>query len=86
MAIGRAAPGTPSADKAVAALAAALDSSWMYTRAEAASALARFGHQARRALPRLRALAKTDPDSSVRNAASSAALRIEEAAEKGTPE
>jgi hypothetical protein len=86
LAIGRAAPATPRADEAVEALSAALDSSWEYTRAEAAAALVRFGPRARRALPRLRALEKTDRTPSVRNAASSAARRIEGASDKGTPE
>ena len=77
--IGQAAPGTPWADKAVEALSAALDSGWEFTRSEAVTALARFGPRARSALPRLRALAKVDREPSVRRAASSAALRVEEA-------
>jgi HEAT repeat protein len=85
-AIGQAAPGTPRADEAIEALSAALDSTWEYTRAEAAAALAKFGPRARSALPRLRALEKTDPKPSVRNTASSAALRIEGASSNGTPE
>lgn len=85
-AIGGAAPGAPSADKAVEALSAALDSRWVFTRSEAATALARFGPQARSALPRLRALEKTDREPAVRNAASSALSRIERASDQRTPE
>jgi HEAT repeat protein len=85
-AIGRAAPGTPWADKAVEALSAALDSRWGFTRSEAASALARIGPRARSALPRLSALEKNDPEPAVRSAASSAASRIGGASDQGTPE
>jgi HEAT repeat protein len=84
-AIGQAAPGTPLADRAVEALSAALDSSWEYTRAEAASALAKFGPRASRALPRLLALEKADRTGSVRKAAASAARRIEGTSDTGAP-
>ncbi len=86
VAIGRAAPGTSWADRAIEALSAALDSRWEYTRAEAAAALAKFGPRARHTLPRLRDLGKTDRLASVRNAASAAAVRIEGASGTGTPE
>ena len=55
-ALGRLAPGTPSADKAVAALSTALDTRDPDTRAIAAHSLGEFGSQARSALTRLRAL------------------------------
>jgi HEAT repeat protein len=86
IAIGLVAPATPWADKAVEALSAALDSSWANTRMRAAEALADFGSRARSALPRLRALEKTERELFVRKSAASAALRIEGASYKGTPE
>jgi HEAT repeat protein len=85
-AIGRAAPGSPQADQAVAALSAALNSSWGFTRTEAAQALARFGSRARSALPKLHDLAKSDRERVVRDAAAAAAPRIEGASDTGTPE
>jgi HEAT repeat protein len=81
-ALGRAAPGTLQADEAVAAMTAALDSKWEYTRSSAARALAGFGRRAAGALPRLRALAETDPF--VRTYASAAVRSIE--GEAGEPE
>jgi HEAT repeat protein len=59
-ALGRLAPGSPSADKAVAALTTALDTRDPDTRAIAAHALGEFGSQAKSALPHLRALEKDE--------------------------
>ncbi len=59
-ALGRLAPGAPSADKAVAALLTALDSIDADTRVAAAHALGEFGTQAKSALTRLRALEKDE--------------------------
>lgn len=80
LALGRVAPGTPGADEAVGALVAALDAHWPTTRSEAVSALARFGSKARSALPRLRALGKSDPW--VQKTAATAVLQIEDALRK----
>jgi HEAT repeat protein len=85
LAIGQAAPGTPWADRAVEGLSAALDSSWEYTRAEAAAALGRFGPRASPALPRLLALEKADRTPSVRKAAASAVRRIGGESDKAGP-
>jgi hypothetical protein len=61
----------------VVALTRALDSRSDVTRSCAAQALARFGHRAAGALPRLRTLAEGDGLSSVRAAASAAIVAIE---------
>jgi HEAT repeat protein len=83
--LGRVAPGTPQAGAAVAALTAALHSGSEYSRSEAAKALARFGCGAESALPRLRALAESDRVQIVRDNASEAVARLEEAAGKPEP-
>jgi HEAT repeat protein len=59
-ALGRLAPGSPSADKAVVALSKALDTRDPDTRAIAAHSLGEFGSQAKSALTRLRALEKDE--------------------------
>ena len=84
-AIGRAAPATPWADRAVEALSAALDAKWGFTRSEAASALARIGPRRGPHCP-ASVLSKSDPEPAVRTAASLAASRIEGADDPGTPE
>ena len=70
-ALGEIAPGTPVADKAVAALTAALGAESEYTRAQAIKALTKFGPQAMSSIPRLRALVN-DPHAAVRSAAARA--------------
>ena len=74
--LGAIAPGTPSAPKAIASLAAALDSKDKATRINSAAALGRFGPAASDALPRLGGLAG-DPDKDLASAAQGAADRVE---------
>jgi HEAT repeat protein len=75
-ALGKIAPETPSADKAVAALLPVIDSKTSLTRVQAIKALSRFGPKAAVAIPRIRAL-KDDRDRDVRDAAVKALSAIE---------
>ncbi len=80
MALGEFAPHTPSADDAVAALAAALRSE--SKRLAAINALSAFGPAARGAMPQLRALKEHDSNANVRRAAAKALAEIDSAASK----
>lgn len=75
-ALGKIAPATPQADRAVAALQPVLDSAAAFSRIAAAEALGRFGTSAAAAVPKLRAM-KDDRDASVRKAAARALGLIE---------
>jgi HEAT repeat protein len=75
-ALGAIAPGTPSADQAIAALVRALSSSTWFCRVQAMNALRQFGRQAATAIPKIRAL-KDDRDAEVRDAAERALRAIE---------
>lgn len=70
-ALGKIAPGTPMADKAVTTLLAVLNSDASFCRTAAIEALARFGPKAASAIPRIRALTE-DKDKEVRDAAGQA--------------
>jgi HEAT repeat protein len=74
-ALGKIAPGTPSADQAIAGLLPVLNSKLPSLAMEA---LSRFGPKAAAAIPRLRAL-KDDRDRAVSNAAAKSLLAIEKA-------
>jgi HEAT repeat protein len=65
------APGTPSADKVVDVLAEILHSQSGFARYSAAQAVSRFGPNAAKAIPRLRAL-QNDPDPGIRSTAAQA--------------
>jgi HEAT repeat protein len=67
-ALGKIAPDTPSADRAVAALLPVLESKVRFSQLRAMEALGRFGPRAAAAVPKLRAL-KGDRDAQVREAA-----------------
>ena len=73
-ALGKIAPDTPSADKAIAALLPLLDSKRPLSQSSAIEALGRFGPKAAAAIPRIRAL-KEDRDRDVREAATKASGR-----------
>jgi HEAT repeat protein len=74
-ALGRIAPGSPQAGKAVAVLIDAIDPEHATVRLEAVRALAMFGNEAAEAVPRLEALRDTN-DTSLREAASDALAAI----------
>ncbi len=74
-ALGQIAPGTASADEAIAALTVALDASSRYTRIVAIKSLLRFRPVSVQALPRLQRLA-TDPDAEIRAAAAAAVVAL----------
>jgi HEAT repeat protein len=76
--LGRIAPGTSSADQALAALTAALKSSSPSARRAAIQALPSFGHASASTIPRIRTLKESDPMPSVRKAAESALEKLEE--------
>jgi HEAT repeat protein len=78
IALGKIAPDLPTADQAVAALRAALDSKDSMCRECAINALVSFGPRAAAAIPRIQEL-KKDRDGSVRNAAAKAVVAIETA-------
>jgi len=78
-AVGRIAPNTPLADRAVAVLSAALDGPTEDTRLQAAEALGLFGARAKPALVRLREVAKADKSPFVRPIAEKAVDQIERA-------
>ena len=75
-ALGRIAPGTPSAQAAISALAAALKSKSAAKREAAAQAIERFGPEAKDAIPQLRVLL-SEPDPQVRSAAEATIKRLE---------
>jgi HEAT repeat protein len=75
-ALGKIAPNTPSAEKAIAALLPVLDSKTSLARASAIEALRAFGPKAAAAIPRIRAM-KDDRDRDVQKAAAKALLAIE---------
>jgi HEAT repeat protein len=77
-ALGKIAPGTPSADQAVAALLPVLESKVRDSRIRAIKALGRFGPRAGAAVPKMRAL-KADRDEEIRNAAAKSLLAIDTA-------
>jgi HEAT repeat protein len=79
LALGKIAPETPSADQALAALMAAVDSQYSSLRSAAIQAVGLFGSRAGVAIPKLRALSN-DSDLQVKNAAVKALLLIEEEA------
>jgi HEAT repeat protein len=76
--LGRIAPGTSSADQALAALTTALRSSSPSARRAAIQALPSFGHASASAIPHIRTLKESDPMPSVRKAAASALEELEE--------
>jgi HEAT repeat protein len=78
LALGKIAPGTGSAEKAVAAVLPVLQSKLWLSRAKAAEALGKFGPRAKAAIPKIRAL-KDDHDPVVNNAAAKALVAIENA-------
>jgi HEAT repeat protein len=75
-ALGRLAPGSPSADAAVTALAAALKSGSGPTREAALTALSSFGPAAAGAIASIRALQENAPTPNIRKAAASALEKI----------
>ena len=76
MALGKIAPGTPSADQAIAALLPVLDSKAWLSQERAIDALRQFGPKAAAAIPALCKL-KSGRDVRVRDAAARALLAIE---------
>jgi HEAT repeat protein len=76
-ALGQLAPGTPWEGQALTALTSALDGAWDSTRVAAARSLARFGPRASAAIPRLKAIAGSDPSPDARKAAADAITAIE---------
>jgi HEAT repeat protein len=84
-ALGRIAPGTASADQAVAALTTALKSDSIATRRTALEALPSFGHASAGAIPQIRSLKENDPIPNVRKAAASALERLKDASEAQAP-
>jgi HEAT repeat protein len=80
MALGGLAPGTPSADEAIAALTAALGAE--RKRFAVINALARFGPAARSAVPQLKRLKDQDPNANIRRDATTALAEIEASASK----
>jgi HEAT repeat protein len=77
-ALGRIAPGTSSADQALAALTAALKSGSASARRAAILALPSFGHASAGSIPQLRTLKESDPTPNVRKAAASALETLEQ--------
>jgi HEAT repeat protein len=77
-ALGKIAPDTPSADRAIAAPRPALQSKVPLSRVKVIEALGWFGSRAAAAIPRIRPL-KDDRDEEVRDAAAKALLSIENA-------
>jgi HEAT repeat protein len=75
-ALGRIAPNTPSAAKAVTALTDALGAHSEPTREAAVTALASFGSQAAGAIPAIRTLQEKDPNPGVRKAAAATLEKI----------
>jgi HEAT repeat protein len=75
-ALGKIAPGTPTADEVLAALTAALRAPWTPTREAALGALPAFGPKAAGAIPAVRELKDKDPDPGVRKAAGEALEKI----------
>jgi HEAT repeat protein len=78
VALGKIAPGTPLADKAITSLADALQAESQFTRTHAIEALLQFGPRAAVSILRLRALTN-DPHTSVRLAATKAIAALEAA-------
>ena len=76
-ALGRIAPGTPTAGDAVAALSAALSSTERLSREAAIKALVPFGPKAAPAIPAIRELKDKDPETGVREAATEALAKLE---------
>jgi HEAT repeat protein len=79
LALGKIAPETPSANQALAALMAAVDSQYSPLRSAAIQAVGLFGSKAGAAIPKLRALSD-DGDRQVKDAAVKALASIEEKA------
>jgi HEAT repeat protein len=84
-ALARIAPGTSSADQAVAALTAALKSDSIATRKSALQALPSFGSAGAGAIPLIRTLKESDPTPNVRKAAASALDELEHGSKAPAP-
>jgi HEAT repeat protein len=84
-ALGRVAPGTSSAEHAVAALTAVLKSDSIPNRTAAIRALPSFGKAAASAIPAIRTLAENDPIPNVRKAAASAREALEDGSRAPAP-